>query len=66
MRLDDFEHDVRDIIEQILNHLQSANLLTVPLSPQAEREILMAGRLVQDLSLLVEEFIAQRRSEQDS
>lgn len=66
MRLDDFEHDVRDIIEQILNHLQSASLLTVPLSSQAEREILMAGRLVQDLSLLVEEFVAQRRGEQDS
>lgn len=66
MRLDDFEHDVRDIIEQILNHLQSASLLTAQASSQAEREILMAGRLVQDLSLLVEEFVAQRRGEQDS
>jgi len=65
MTLEEFEGEVRIVVERILNHLQAASLLTVQASPPAQAEILAAGRLIQELSLLIEDFIAQRRSEQD-
>jgi hypothetical protein len=60
MTLEDFEHDVREIIEHILNRLQAANLLAAQVSSQAEAEIQGAGQLVQQLVLLVEEFVTQQ------
>jgi hypothetical protein len=61
MTLDDFEVGVQDLLEQILNHLQVANLLANRNMPQAQNEILVTGKLVQDLGYLIEEYIAQQR-----
>jgi hypothetical protein len=65
MTLEEFESEVRLVIERILNHLQTASLLTIQTSPPAQVEILAAGRLIQELSLLIENFVAQQRTEQD-
>jgi hypothetical protein len=65
MTLEEFDSEVRLVIERILNHLQAASLLTIQTSPPAQVEILAAGRLMQELSLLIEEFVVQQRTEQD-
>jgi len=66
MTLEEFEGEVRLIVERILNHLQTVSLLTIQASPPAQTETLAAGRLIQELSLLIEDFVAQQRTEQDS
>jgi hypothetical protein len=66
MTLEEFESAVRLVVERILNHLQTASLLTIQASPPAQAEILAAGHLIQELSLLIEDFVAQQRTEQDS
>jgi|GEM_PF-5178230 len=62
MTLDEFEDEVHEIIERILNRLQSANLLTTQSASQAQVEILQSGDLVVELGHLIEDFIEQRRS----
>ncbi len=65
MTLDEFEDEVHEIIERILNRLQSANLLTTQSASEAQSEILQAGDLVVELSHLIEDFIEQHRSSTD-
>lgn len=62
MTLDEFEDEVHEIIERILNRLQSANLLTTQSASQAQVEILQSGDLVVELGHLIEDFIEQRRN----
>ena len=62
MTLDEFEDEVHEIIERILNRLQSANLLTTQSASRAQVEILQSGDLVIELGHLIEDFIEQRRS----
>ena len=62
MTLDEFEDEVHEIIERILNRLQSANLLTTQSASRAQVEILQSGDLVVELGHLIEDFIEQRRS----
>lgn len=59
MNLEEFEVQSQNAIEEILNHLQTTNLLVA----QAEEQIEEVGRSVQSLSQLIEEFIAQQRSQ---
>jgi phytoene/squalene synthetase len=66
MSLEEFEEAVRDLIDRISNHLQSANLLASQASLQTQTEILAIGKLMQDLSLLIEDYIAQQKPDQDS
>jgi hypothetical protein len=61
MTLDEFEDEVHEIIERILNRLQSANLLTTQSASRAQVEILQSGDLVVELGHLIEDFIEQRR-----
>ncbi|MBE9178118.1 hypothetical protein IQ268_05895 [Oculatella sp. LEGE 06141] len=61
MTLDEFETEVRDLLERILSGLQLANLITAQESTTAQAEILAVGQLVQELSHTVEEFVEQQR-----
>lgn len=58
MNLEEFEVQSQITLEEILNHLQTTNLLVV----QAGERVEAAGQSVQSLGRLIEEFIAQQRS----
>lgn len=62
MTLEEFEDEVRQAIERILNHLQAANLLAPRSVNEAQAEILRTGRLVEELSYTIEDFIEQQRT----
>jgi hypothetical protein len=57
MDLEQFESQVREAIDQALNQLQAATLL----SAQLETQISETGRSVQDLSRSIETFITEQR-----
>lgn len=59
MDLEEFEVQSRIILEEMLNHLQTTNLLVIQAAEQVER----AGRSARSLGQLIEEFIAQQRSQ---
>jgi tRNA uridine 5-carbamoylmethylation protein Kti12 len=59
MNLEEFEVQSQSAIEEILNHLQTTNLLVT----QAEEHVEELGQSVQNLSRLIEEFITQQRSQ---
>jgi hypothetical protein len=61
MDLETFESRTREALEQALNRLQTATLLAA----QIEAEISQTGLTVQNLSRLVEDFLAAQR-QQDS
>lgn len=60
MNLEDFESKYRDAIDEILNQLQTLTLVVA----RAETKISELGNSVQKLSLTVEEFIAENRSQE--
>lgn len=57
MNLEEFEAQSQVKLEEMLNHLQIANLLAI----QSSKRVEAAGQSVQSLSQLIEEFIAQQR-----
>lgn len=59
MNLQDFESQYRNSMDETLNELQTAMLLLA----QAQRKISEIGNNVQNLSQIVEEFIASQKSE---
>lgn len=59
MNLDEFESQSREVIEQTLNQLQSANLLLNEL----EAKVLEAGQTVQTLGQLIEAYVAEQRNQ---
>ncbi len=59
MNLQDFESQYRNVIDETLNELQTAILLLA----QAQRKISEIGNNVQNLSQIVEEFIANQKSQ---
>ncbi|MBW4571757.1 MAG: hypothetical protein KME31_28190 [Tolypothrix carrinoi HA7290-LM1] len=59
MNLQDFESQYRNSMDETLNELQTAMLLIA----QAQRKISEIGNNVQNLSQIVEEFIASQKSE---
>lgn len=59
MNLQDFESQYRNSMDETLNELQTAMLLLA----QAQRKISKIGNNVQNLSQIVEEFIASQKSE---
>jgi hypothetical protein len=59
MNLQDFESQYRNAMDETLNELQTAMLLLA----QAQRKISEIGNNVQNLSQIVEEFIASQKSE---
>jgi hypothetical protein len=59
MNLQDFESQYRNAMDETLNELQTAILLLA----QAQRKISEIGNKVQNLSQIVEEFIANQKSE---
>lgn len=59
MNLQEFETQYRNEIEQSLNQLQTAVLLLAHL----ESRISSVGQDLQNLSLTVEEFVAEQRAE---
>jgi methyl-accepting chemotaxis protein len=59
MNLQDFESQYRNSMDETLNELQTAILLLA----QAQRKISEIGNNVQNLSQIVEEFIASQKSE---
>ncbi|NJR65401.1 MAG: hypothetical protein HC772_08935 [Leptolyngbyaceae cyanobacterium CRU_2_3] len=59
MDLEMFESRTRDTIEQALNRLQTATLLAA----QLETQVFETGQSVQDLSRLVETFLAEQRQQ---
>lgn len=59
MNLQEFETKYRNDIEQSLNQLQTAVLLLAHL----EARISSVGQDLQNLSLTVEEFVAEQRTE---
>ncbi|UBF28049.1 hypothetical protein K9N68_09240 [Kovacikia minuta CCNUW1] len=60
MNLEALESQTRDIVEQTLTQLQTAALLVSEL----ETRIAQAGQSVQELSQLVETFVAEQRDNQ--
>ncbi len=62
MNLDELETQYREVMEQSLNQLQSATLLLSRLS-LVEANLYGLGQKLQTLSLVVEEFIIQQRTE---
>lgn len=62
MTLEEFEDEVRQAIERILNHLQAASLLAPRSVTEAQAEILHTGRLVEELGYQIEDFIEQQRN----
>ncbi|MEB3179894.1 MAG: hypothetical protein VKL59_12785 [Nostocaceae cyanobacterium] len=59
MNLQEFETQYRDAMDETLNQLQTATLLLA----QVEAQIAEIGSAVQNLSLRVEEFITQQRTD---
>lgn len=59
MNLEEFETHYRNSIDATLNQLQSVVLLVA----QLEARVTNIGQDLQNLSLTVEEFIIQKRSE---
>ncbi|MBD3883769.1 hypothetical protein IFO70_18560 [Phormidium tenue FACHB-886] len=59
MDLEQFESQTREAIEQVLNQLQTATLLTARLQTQISE----AGRSVQSLSETIELFLAESRGQ---
>lgn len=59
MDLEELEVQSRIILEEMLNHLQTTNLLVTQAAEQVER----AGQSARSLGQLIEEFIAQQRSQ---
>ncbi|MGI2905926.1 hypothetical protein [Tolypothrix sp. VBCCA 56010] len=59
MNLQDFESQYRNSMDETLNELQTTMLLLA----QAQRKISEIGNNVQNLSQIVEEFIASQKSE---
>lgn len=59
MKLEEFESQTRNILEQVLNQLQTATLLVA----QLEVQIAEAGQTIRNLSLQVESFTAQQRQQ---
>ncbi len=59
MNLEEFEAQHRNSIEATLNQLQTVVLLVA----QLEARVIDIGQNLQNLSLTVEEFIIQQRSE---
>lgn len=59
MNLQDFESQYRNSMDETLNELRTAMLLLA----QAQRKISEIGNNVQNLSQIVEEFIASQKSE---
>lgn len=59
MNLDEFESQYRDTMDETLNQLQTATLLVA----QVQAKIAEIGRSVQNISLTVEEFITQQKSD---
>lgn len=57
MNLEEFEVQSQVKLEEMLNHLQIANLLAI----QSSKRIEAAGQSVQSLSQLIEEFITQQK-----
>jgi hypothetical protein len=62
MNLEELESRTRDIIEQALNQLQTANLLAA----QLERQITETGRSVQAISHTLESFVTEQRQNPDN
>ncbi|MBV8887749.1 MAG: hypothetical protein JO235_27655 [Chroococcidiopsidaceae cyanobacterium CP_BM_RX_35] len=62
MNLNEFETQYRETMEQSINQLQAAALLLSQLT-QVETNVLAVGQNLQTLSQIVEEFIAQQRTE---
>ncbi len=62
MNLDELETQYREVMEQSLNQLQTATLLLSRLS-LVEANLYSIGQKLQTLSLVVEEFIIQQRTE---
>ncbi len=62
MKLEEFEAQTRDAIDQILNQLQTTTLQMAEL----ERQIAEAGTSVQALSHLIETFIQEQRNASSS
>jgi hypothetical protein len=62
MNLEALESQTRDIVERTLTQLQTATLLVSEL----ETRIAQAGQTVQELSQLVETFVAEQSNEQSS
>ncbi len=60
MNLEEFESKYRDAIDEILNQLQTLALVVA----RSETKISEIGNSLQKLSLTVEEFIAERRSQE--
>jgi hypothetical protein len=56
MNPEEFRYQTRDILEQTLNRLQAANLLAAELEAQVSE----AGRTVQGLSQMIEQFIDEQ------
>ncbi|QZZ21215.1 hypothetical protein J5X98_01555 [Leptothermofonsia sichuanensis E412] len=61
MNVEEFELQARDVIEQTLNHLQTATLLATEL----ETRIAEAGQSVQALGQLIERFVADQKNQQN-
>ncbi|MCV3217558.1 hypothetical protein OGM63_29300 [Plectonema radiosum NIES-515] len=59
MNLQEFESQYRNCMDETLNQLQTAMLLL----EQGQRKISEIGNNVQNLSQIVEEFIANQKSE---
>lgn len=62
MKLEEFEAQTRDAIDQILNQLQTATLQVAEL----EKQVAEAGTSVQALSHLIETFIQEQRKASSS
>ena len=59
MNLQEFENQYRNAMDESLNQLQTAVLLLA----QLETRIATVGQDLQNLSLTVEEFVTEQRSE---
>ena len=57
MNIDEFEAQMRDSLERVLNQLQTATLMLTAL----ETQILESGDTIKNLSSVIETFIAQQR-----
>ncbi|MGA7934150.1 MAG: hypothetical protein WCA35_11430 [Kovacikia sp.] len=62
MNLDALESQARDTVERALTQLQTATLLV----SEMESRIAQAGQSVQELSQLIETFVAEQRTQQNS
>lgn len=60
MNLEEFESQSQITLEEMLNHLQTTNLLVTQAAEQVEK----AGQSARNLSQLIEKFIAEQRSQE--